>query len=134
MERPIYTIKYHSFLYKKVKPHIMNRYLLIFIIASVFLTSCKDKADGEIILVTPEEMQSLMELEEVQLVDVRTVKEREDGFIKNSQNIDWYSPTFESDIENLDKTKPVIIYCRSGKRSAECAEKLIDAGFVKVYD
>src|SRR5690606_15170793 len=97
-------------------------------------TSCKDKADGEIILVTPEEMQSLMELEEVQLVDVRTVKEREDGFIKNSQNIDWYSPTFESDIENLDKTKPVIIYCRSGKRSAECAEKLIEAGFVKVYD
>ncbi|MBO3097548.1 rhodanese-like domain-containing protein [Gelidibacter pelagius] len=112
----------------------MNRFLLIFIIASVFLTSCKDKAEGEINLVTAEEMLSLMELEDVQLVDVRTAKEREDGYIKNSQNIDFYSPTFDEDILKLDKSKPVIIYCRSGKRSADCAEKLIEAGFVKVYD
>jgi rhodanese-related sulfurtransferase len=112
----------------------MNRFLFVFILVSTILMGCKDKVEGEIILVTPEEMQSLMELEDVQLVDVRTAKELEDGFIKNSQNIDWYSPTFETDIENLDKTKPVIIYCRSGKRSAECAEKLIEAGFVKVYD
>lgn len=112
----------------------MNRFLLIFIIASTFLVGCKDKTEGEINLVTAEEMLSLMELEDVQLVDVRTAKEREDGYIKNSQNIDFYSPTFDEDILKLDKTKPVIIYCRSGKRSSDCAEKLIDAGFVKVYD
>ncbi|HUH27876.1 rhodanese-like domain-containing protein, partial [Gelidibacter sp.] len=112
----------------------MKRFLLIFIIASTFLVGCNDKTEGEINLVTAEEMLSLMELEDVQLVDVRSAKEREDGFIKNSQNIDFYSPTFDEDILKLDKTKPVIIYCRSGKRSAECAEKLINAGFVKVYD
>lgn len=112
----------------------MKRFLLIFIIASTLLVGCNDKTEGEINLVTAEEMLSLMELEDVQLVDVRSAKEREDGFIKNSQNIDFYSPTFDEDILKLDKTKPVIIYCRSGRRSAECAEKLINAGFIKVYD
>lgn len=112
----------------------MNRLLVILMIFATSLTGCKDKVEGEINLVTSEEMQALMELEDVQLVDVRTAKEREDGYIKNSQNIDFYSPTFDEDILKLDKTKPVIIYCRSGKRSAACAEKLKDAGFVKIYD
>lgn len=112
----------------------MNRFLLFFVIISTILSGCTDTVEGEINLVTAEEMESIMALEDVHLVDVRTAKEREDGFIKNSQNIDFNSPTFEADIEKLDKSKPVIIYCRSGKRSAECAEKLIDAGFVKVYD
>ncbi|MCB0427365.1 MAG: rhodanese-like domain-containing protein, partial [Mangrovimonas sp.] len=26
------------------------------------------------------------------------------------------------------------LYCQSGGRSARCAEKLVEAGFVKVYD
>lgn len=112
----------------------MNRLLVFFLVASTLLTSCKDNVESKINLVTSEEMESLLELEDVQLVDVRTAKEREDGYIKNSQNIDFYSPTFDEDILKLDKSKPVILYCRSGKRSADCAEKLKDAGFVKIYD
>ena len=113
----------------------MKRFLLIFIIVfASFLTGCKDDSDDQIILVTPEEMFSLMELEDVQLVDVRTAKDRVDGFIKNSQNIDFNSPTFDQDIEKLDKTKPVILYCRTGSRSRKCAKKLKEAGFVQIYD
>ena len=122
------------FIYKKIKL-TMKRLLLVFIIVfTVFLTGCKNDTDDQIKLVTPEEMQSLMELEDVQLVDVRTAEERADGFIANSQNIDFNSPTFEEDILKLDKTKPVILYCRSGVRSAKCANKLKEAGFVKIYD
>lgn len=113
----------------------MKRFLLIFIVVlTSCLTGCKNDSDDQIKLVTAEEMLSLMELEDVQLVDVRTAKERVDGYIENSQNIDFNSPTFDEDILKLDKNKPVILYCRSGKRSAKCAEKLKDAGFVKIYD
>lgn len=113
----------------------MKRYLLIFIIiVTPLFTDCKNDIDDQIQLVTPEEMVSLMELEDVQLVDVRTAKERADGYIGNSQNIDYNSPTFDQDILKLDKSKPVILYCRSGNRSAKCAKKLKDAGFVKIYD
>lgn len=113
----------------------MKHFFLLFTLVSVsFLMGCKEDMDQEIKLVTPEEMKSLMELEDVQLVDVRSAQERKDGFIKNSQNIDFNSPTFDQDIQKLDKSKPVILYCHGGGRSAKCAEKLKNAGFVKIYD
>jgi len=113
----------------------MNRYLVILlVVATVFSYSCKDKADNEIQIVTAEEMQELTQLEDVQLVDIRTPEERKEGFIANSQNIDYLSPNFDEEIEKLDKSKPVIVYCKSGNRSAKCVAKMKDAGFVKIYD
>ena len=106
----------------------------LFIVLS-FSTSCVNKnLDSEAKLVTAEEMQTILELEDVQLVDVRTPKEHEEIYIANSQNIDFMSPTFDEDIIKLDKNKPVILYCRSGRRSAKCGKKLKAAGFEKVYD
>jgi rhodanese-related sulfurtransferase len=106
------------------------------ILAMSFSTSCIDnKVDkSEVRLVTAEEMQSILELEDVQLIDVRSPKEYEEIHIANSQNIDFKSPTFDDDISKLDKKKPVILYCKGGGTSAICAKKLKDAGFEKVYD
>jgi rhodanese-related sulfurtransferase len=73
-------------------------------------------------------------MEDVQLVDVRTKKEYLQEHIVNAQNIDFSSPTFDEDITKLDKEKPVILYCKGGKRSAKCAKKLQEAGFEKIYD
>ena len=113
----------------------MKKVLTILSVAIMVLaTSCKDESQGEIKLVTPEEMQTLLEQKDVQLVDVRTPKELEDGFIDNAQNIDFNSPTFDEDILKLDKSKPVVLYCKSGGRSAKCAEKLQAAGFIKIFD
>lgn len=104
--------------------------------AIIFSTSCKDAKieDTEIKLVTAEEMQSILELEDAQLVDVRTPEEFEEIRIANAQNIDYMSPTFDDDISKLDKNKPVVLYCKSGGRSAKCAQKLKEAGFKKIYD
>lgn len=96
--------------------------------------NCKNDEREGVKLVTPEEMQTILETEDVQLIDVRTPEEYKEGYIKNSQNIDYNSPTFDEDIIKLDKTKPVILYCKSGKRSAKCSEKLIKAGFEKIYE
>lgn len=100
----------------------------------LFITSCTNQSNGEITVVSPEEMETLLDLEDVQLVDVRTEKEHENGHLENSQNIDFNSPTFEEDIRKLNKLKPVILYCQGGGRSAKCAKKLKEAGFVKIYD
>ena len=106
------------------------------LLAMSFSTSCIDsKGDSaEIKLVTAEEMQTILELEDVQLVDVRSAKEYEEIHISNAQNIDFLSPTFDDDITKLDKAKPVIVYCKGGGRSAKCAKKLKNAGFKKIYD
>lgn len=107
---------------------------LLYVVFVLLLMNCANDPQTEIKVISPEEMQTFLELDDIQIVDVRTPEEYETGFINNSQNIDFKSPTFDEDIKKLDKTKPVILYCRSGGRSARCSEKLKDAGFVKIYD
>jgi len=114
-----------------------NLFVLCCLFTVLFTTSCKNNAESSdeiITVVSPEEMQDLLLIDGVQLVDVRTPEEYNDGYIAKSQNIDFKSPTFDQDIEKLDKNKPVILYCHSGGRSAKCAKKMKDAGFVKIYD
>lgn len=111
----------------------MKRFFL-FSLFLILIVACKETRSEQIRVVTAEEMQNILDLEEVQLIDVRTPEEFNDGHIKNAQNINFYSDTFEEDIFKLDKSKPVILYCKSGRRSAACSEKLVEAGFVKIYD
>lgn len=112
----------------------MKQVTIFFFLLTFAFTSCNETLKSEAKVVSPKEMQALLELDNVQLVDVRTPEEYQEGFIKNAQNIDFLSPTFLDDIKKLDKEKPVMLYCRSGGRSAKCGKKLIEAGFVKVYD
>lgn len=100
----------------------------------VFVCGCKQSNQNEVITISAEQMHELLELEDIQLVDLRTPAEYKTGFIEQSQNIDYTSPTFEDDITRLDKSKPVIVYCKSGGRSGKCSKKLKAAGFEKVYD
>jgi len=113
----------------------MKHLLFILSIALFVVTSsCKDETNGEVQVVSPEEMITLLELEDVQLVDVRTPEEYEEGYIENFQNIDFFSESFEKDIDKLDKSKPVIVYCKSGNRSGKCAKLMKEKGFIKIYD
>jgi len=70
-----------------------------------------------------------------QLVDVRTAREYKSGRIANAINIDLFRPGhFRMKIHQLDKQKPVYLYCRSGQRSQKAAQKLLQWGFTEVYD
>ena len=113
----------------------MNRYLVILLtVATVFSYSCKRDVDTEIQVVTAEEMQELSQLDDVQLIDFNAPAKQEEPLIENLQHIDYLSSSFKQDIEKIDKSKPVIVYCKSSKHSANCKEKMKEAGFVKIYD
>ncbi len=71
---------------------------------------------------------------DVQLIDVRTPKEVAEGTIAGSTNFDFYADDFKDKIAVLDKSKPVYVFCRSGRRSADTATMLKEMGFSKVYD
>jgi rhodanese-related sulfurtransferase len=76
-----------------------------------------------------------IELENVILIDVRTFEEYSDGHIKGAVNVDYYKENFfNSYFENIDKNKPLYIYCKSGNRSRRTSDKLINQGFLKIYD
>ena len=72
--------------------------------------------------------------QQVQLIDVRTAAEYQDGHLKSSKNVDYKSPDFKEQIKGLDKTKPVYVYCLSGGRSALASKALVENGFGPVYE
>ena len=75
------------------------------------------------------------QLKNILLIDVRTSEEYKEGHIEGAINIDFYQENvFNSFFKKIDNTKPVYIYCRSGNRSRKTSNKLIEMGFVKIYD
>lgn len=68
------------------------------------------------------------------IVDVRTPKEFQDGHIDRARNINIQDANFKSEIENLDKSAPVYVYCLSGGRSSDAASQMQAAGFKNIYE
>ncbi len=111
------------------------RFTYVLFLAVTLVLSCTyGNTTSDAQLITAEEMQTILDLEDAQLIDVRTPEEYDEYRVAHSQNIDFQSPTFDEDIAKLDKEKPVILYCKTGNRSAICAKKLKAAGFKKIYD
>ncbi len=106
--------------------------LLFFVVITL---SCKNSSDDTTVeLITVEEMDSLVQLGEVQLVDVRTPNEYAEGHIESAINIDFRDEDFEKLISQVDKSKPVAVYCGRGGRSGKCSSYMKKAGFTKIYD
>ena len=81
------------------------------------------------------EFEKAIDADSIQLVDVRTSKEFEEGAIGNASNIDYFQEElFTAQFLKLDKTKPVYLYCRSGNRSSKAAMRLQKMGFEKIFD
>lgn len=68
------------------------------------------------------------------ILDVRTPGEYKKGFIKNARLLDIFGDNFDAELNKLDRNATYYVYCASGGRSAECAEKMQTLGFKKVYD
>lgn len=68
--------------------------------------------------------------QDIQLLDVRTPEEFDEGHLENAMLADWKNKEeFERRIEAMDKNIPVLVYCRSGGRSLEASQFLESKGF-----
>lgn len=95
--------------------------------------SCAQKP--QFVSFTPENFEKLLEdSADIQLVDVRRPDEFEAGHLDKALLINVQADDFLKKAKTLlSKSKPVALYCRSGKRSKEAAAKLTKEGY-KVYD
>ncbi|QNL22497.1 rhodanese-like domain-containing protein [Hyphobacterium sp. CCMP332] len=109
---------------------------LTFITILVIVNSFSCQVNGQNIKVLdPKQYEaSISEIENVQLVDIRTPKEYNQGHILGSENINFYDSDFETRMLQLDKSKPVMLYCASGGRSANASDKLSKLGFTQIID
>lgn len=66
------------------------------------------------------------------LVDVRMPNEFAGGYIPGAVNISLQE--LGQKMNRIPKEKPVILYCRSGNRSGQAAQALMQAGYEEVYN
>lgn len=113
--------------------HIM---LLAILGAALLLTGCiGGQAKAAYRRVSAEEAQQIMKNESgYQIVDVRTPEEYASGHIPNAICIPNESIGKQPPAELSDKKQLLLIYCRSGRRSKEAANKLVELGYENVVD
>lgn len=84
--------------------------------------------------ITAEEAYEMIQCGDVIIVDVRTQAEYDEGHIANAVLIP-NEEIGDTPPEALpDKDATILIYCRSGNRSAKASHKLIKMGYTKVFD
>lgn len=103
-------------------------------IASALMAACSfGQNDTHIISQNNTEFTQTIADKQIQLIDARTPDEFKSGHIPGAKNINVQASDFDQKIEQLDKNRPVAVYCRSGARSKMAANKLAAKGF-KVYE
>ncbi|MFY7671727.1 rhodanese-like domain-containing protein [Tenacibaculum sp. MEBiC06402] len=111
---------------------MLNRIILL--VGCIIMLGCNSQQTNGATLITSNELKAVLDKETVQLVDIRTPQEFSAGHIDKAINVNYFSDSFKSDINTLQKDKPVYLYCRSGNRSAKSARILQELGFTKIYD
>lgn len=110
----------------------MRTYLFIFTL--LFCTSCTTGQVSYTDISKQELREVLKKANKIQLIDVRTPSEYEQGAIEGAVLINFWDENFLANItQQLDKDQPVYLYCKVGGRSSKAAKMLVDNGFKKVY-
>ena len=101
--------------------------LVAILILSVYGLKGQQKVDTE-------QMEAIIANPQAQILDVRTPQEFQGGHLPQAVNADWKNQqSFLKNVEQLDKTEPLYVYCLSGGRSQQATDYLIDQGFT-VYN
>ena len=79
---------------------------------------------------TVQKLNAALPPKDLQIVDIRTPGERQDGYVPGSTYI--FLPELEKKAVRLDKVRPVAVYCDSGYRASLGASLLLRMGFKDV--
>ncbi len=103
---------------------------LLIILCILFCTvGCSNKEKQESEMSHDEILESIISADNYTILDVRTKEEFESGHVVGAINM----PYDNIDIQSLDNSKTILVYCQSGKRSKIAFETLKERGF-EVFD
>ena len=112
-----------------------NIILTLLCFTTAIFTACKGQNDKVVADLEPKVFAEKIGVSsEVQLLDVRTPEEFNTQHLDNALNININHSGFDKEVAQLDKNKPVFVYCLAGGRSSKAANHLAELGFKEVYN
>jgi rhodanese-related sulfurtransferase len=118
----------------------MKRIILLSVLLLTLLCGCAPQNEGEIeemtyIQITMDKAIEMMESESNYIIlDVRTFEEYNERHIPGAICVPNESIGTEPIDELPQKDQLILVYCRSGRRSKETAEKLAAMGYSNIYE
>ena len=112
------------------------KWLLSVILSLMLLNSCSDSnLQGGYRSVSMDEAVKMMESESGYIIlDVRRADEYAEGHIPGAINVANESIGTAEIPELPNKDQLIMVYCRSGRRSKQAAEKLISLGYTNIVE
>ncbi|MDH5476421.1 MAG: rhodanese-like domain-containing protein [Cyclobacteriaceae bacterium] len=84
--------------------------------------------------IEPQHFKTLKLASDAIVLDVRNRKEQfEEGQISGNVILEMGTQYFHDELEQLDKSKRYLVYCRSGNRSLQVCQQMDYMGFEEVY-
>lgn len=118
-----------------------NTVLALSLVSVLLFTACgtqtrKDIAEEESAYhkITAEEAKTKIEEGNVTILDVRTEEEYQSSHIPGAMLLPLDKIGSEPPKELPDKEADILIYCRSGNRSKQAADRLVKLGYLNIYD
>ena len=105
-------------------PRPVLRRPVVLVLATLVAVGALTACSGESVDVTDETV----------ILDVRTPEEFVEGHLAGAQNIDVSADDFDERVTQLDTDAQVVVYCRSGNRSADAVERMEGLGFTDLTD
>lgn len=112
----------------------MKRFLSAFCLA-ILLTGCTSGTPDGYTQVSSEEAAQMMDENDDEIVlDVRTPEEYAEAHIPQAINVPNETIGEDAIAELPDKDQLILVYCRSGNRSKQAAQKLADQGYTNIVE
>ena len=112
--------------------------LTILVCAATLLSACNSLGqhpeEGGILENISKDLFAQKIKDDVLILDVRTPDETQLGIIEGATLINIYDDDFETKIDLMEKSKPILVYCASGGRSSQAATILAEHGFMEIYN
>lgn len=119
----------------------MKRFLLILFVLTIILTGCTNMDNNNnntqetaYKKISAEDAKAIIDSEDVIILDVRTPEEYNSGHIENAVLLPVTEIPDKAEEVLPDEDAKILVYCRSGNRSATAAKDLINMGYTNVYD
>ena len=110
--------------------------IIPFLMALLLLAGCGAQSEESTYRqINAEEAATMMEEESSYIIlDVRTAQEYSEKHIPGAINIPNETIGTEDIPELPDKEQLILVYCRSGNRSKQAAEKLVKLGYTNIVE
>lgn len=115
--------------------HMKKNAVALFLLLSLFVTGCASPGTAAYRRVSMQEAVDMMADEAGYIIlDVRTAQEFASGHIPGAMLLPNEDIGTEEIAQLPDKSQLILVYCRSGNRSKQAADKLVRLGYTNIVE